>query len=132
MPRKMKNQLPPMQYTDGKTLGDRIREARKQKGMSQKDLAELIGIQREHVTSYETGRLHLNDEMVVRFCRSLKVSSDSLLGITVAEKRTEFSLKIFERFKKLESLGPDKVKTALKLLDDFIEEELAKESSIPY
>lgn len=80
MPQKKKYTLPPLEPEDGKTPGERIRKLRKRHNLTQQELAELIGIRRQHVTEFETGKLHLNDEMIIRFAMALKVTPNDILG----------------------------------------------------
>ena len=54
---------------------------RKEHGFAQKKLADKIGIRQASVSDYETGRLRLSDEMVVRLAISLDVSADIILGL---------------------------------------------------
>ena len=44
-------------------------------------VAEQIGISQYLISDYETGRLHLSDEMLIRFATVLAASSDAILGI---------------------------------------------------
>ena len=53
----------------------------KKKKLTQKELADKIGISRILVWNYENGRLRLYDEMVKRFAIALEVSTDYLLGL---------------------------------------------------
>ena len=79
MPRPRKIDLP--QINQSETVGNRIAKLRKLKGMTQNDLGDLIGISRYQVSDYEIGRLHLSDEMLIRFSNALNTSADFLLGI---------------------------------------------------
>ena len=79
MPKKP--DLPPIEEEKSVTIGQRIYELRKKKKLTQKELADKIGISRILVWNYENGRLRLYDEMVKRFAIALKVSTDYLLGL---------------------------------------------------
>lgn len=57
------------------------------------------------VSDYETGRLHLNDEMLARFVLALETSADVVLGISGnGGDRVKPSLKILGRLTRLEKL----------------------------
>ena len=103
------------------SIGSRIASVRKKRGLTQTQLAEEIGITQSLVSDYETGRLHLNDEMIIRFSLALKVSSDELLGIKDSGDQTEHSLKIIRRLKRLEQLNDYQQKTILQSLDLMID-----------
>ena len=79
MPKKP--DLPPIEEEKSVTIGQRIYELRKKKKLTQKELADKIGISRILVWNYENGRLRLYDEMVKRFAIALEVSTDYLLGL---------------------------------------------------
>jgi transcriptional regulator with XRE-family HTH domain len=117
MPRRSKRPLPALNL--GKeTIGERITRLRKERGYTQRELGERIGIVHGLVSDYETGKLRLYDEMVSRFALALEVSTDEILGLkgnTSNGKKP--SLKIVRRIGKLESLPPARQKTILKAID---------------
>lgn len=80
MPRIPKKQLVPLNLSED-TIGQRISILRKKLNLTQKKLAERIGIERIIVSDYERGRIRLYDEMVVRFAIALGVTTDKLLGL---------------------------------------------------
>ena len=61
------------------TLGQRLARLRKERGFTQVELAEKIGIVQTLVTDYETDRLRLSAEMALRFALALHVTVDELL-----------------------------------------------------
>jgi len=80
MPRKSRLKLPPLDL--GKeTLGERLAHIRKEKGVTQVELANRVGIVQNLVSAYECGRLRLQAEMAIRFAKALGVSADELLGL---------------------------------------------------
>jgi transcriptional regulator with XRE-family HTH domain len=118
MPRKRKTELPPLNINQETSIGSRIASFRKKKGYTQSDLAEEIGIKRTLVTDYEIGRLHLSDEMIIRFSLALGVCSDEILGLK--DHNTEDStsdLKLTKRLKAIEELSPSDQKKVLQNLD---------------
>jgi transcriptional regulator with XRE-family HTH domain len=121
MPRRSKRPLPALNL--GKeTIGERITRLRKERGYTQRELGERIGIVHGLVSDYETGKLRLYDEMVSRFALALEVSTDEILGLkgnTSNGKKP--SLKIVRRIGKLESLPPARQKTILKAIDLMIQ-----------
>ena len=120
MPQPPKNTLPPLPDVDV-DIGTRIAHIRKERGLSQEALAEVIGISRKQVVDYETGRIHLNDEMIVRFAVTLNVSADELLGLKPPKKSLdEPTLRLTRRLRDLSKLPEDKKRAVLKVLDDLI------------
>jgi transcriptional regulator with XRE-family HTH domain len=120
MPQPPKNTLLPLSDVDT-AIGKRITHLRKEQGYSQESLAEKMGISRKQVVDYETGRVHLHDEMIIRFALTLKVSSDQLLGLKPLQVSEEApTLRFTKRLKDLSRLPEDKKRAVLKVLDDLI------------
>ena len=60
--------------------GERLRELRCEKGLTQKQLAEKLNISQKSLSKYERESLDLSTELIVRICRHFQVSADYLLG----------------------------------------------------
>ena len=120
MPTPSKFQLKPLQINN-ENIGQRIARIRKAQGLNQSELAEKIGITRKLVTDYETGRTHMNDEMVVRFSLALKISTDQLLGIKRDQfEKSNLPLRYARRIRDIEKLPEIKRRMILKIIDDLI------------
>ena len=65
-----------------KILGQRLLELRKQKGLSQKAISDLLSVTRTQVSDIENGKSGTNLERFVQLCEFYRVSADYLLGIT--------------------------------------------------
>lgn len=120
----MTTKLPPIEQIN--QIGKRISIFRKQQGLSQKELAERIGINRTLLTDYEIGRLHLNDEMIVRLSIALGISSDAILGLSKSNSK-EPDLKITRRLKELENLPPSDQKKILDHIKDLVDKNKLKQ-----
>lgn len=84
-------------------------------------MGEQLGLSQKQITSYETGKAHLNDEMLVRFSLALGVSADELLGLKDLETSQDSpSLRFTRRIRELDQLPEAKKKVILQLLDDLI------------
>ncbi|MCM1438626.1 MAG: helix-turn-helix domain-containing protein [Roseburia sp.] len=59
----------------------RLKEARQDKGWTQKQLASAINTTDDSVYSWEKGRSQPSIELICRLCEVLEVSADYLLGI---------------------------------------------------
>lgn len=62
-------------------FGERLRTLRKQRNLTQKQLAELVGVQNSIISFYEVGDRMPSPEMLVKLAAALRVSADYLLGI---------------------------------------------------
>ena len=121
MPRPLKNPLPVLAIPS-QSIGVRLASIRKSSGMTQAQIAQQIGIEQYLVSSYETGRLHLSDDMLIRFAKALGTSSDSILGLDGSEIE-QLSLKLVRRLKKIEQLPLAKQKVLLQTIDGFLKGE---------
>ena len=120
MPQPAKNTPIPISESS-LSVGKRLAKYRKMHGLSQESLAEQIGISRKQVVDYETGRIHLNDEMIIRFSLTLQVSADELLGLKPGRSIEEApTLRLTRRIRDLAQLPEDKKRAILKVLDDLI------------
>lgn len=62
-------------------FGDRLKELRLQNGMTQKNLADRIGVTKSVVSFYELRERTPSPEVLVKLATIFHVSSDYLLGI---------------------------------------------------
>jgi len=60
-------------------IGERIRQLRSEKGMSQEQLAEALHISRQAVSKWETGESVPDTDRVMLLCHVLDISADYLL-----------------------------------------------------
>lgn len=61
-------------------IGQRIRDLRKQKRMSQTELAKSAGVSQTTVTAWETGKAEPSSSAVARLSDIFNVTTDYLLG----------------------------------------------------
>ena len=62
-------------------LGENLKSARKQKGLTQNQLAELIGVQRSVISKYESGLIEPSIAQIERIADALGVPLENLLGL---------------------------------------------------
>jgi transcriptional regulator with XRE-family HTH domain len=62
------------------TLGDRLRKAREHAGLKQSELAEMIGIARSSVVSYESDRTVPSRPVVLSWSMATGVPTEWVLG----------------------------------------------------
>jgi len=70
----------------GGRMYGRIGELRKGEGLTQKELAELLGMSQTGYSKYETGTLDIPTGVLVELARHYNVSTDYLLGVTDVRK----------------------------------------------
>lgn len=61
-------------------VGERLRQIRKQKGMTQEDLAAKLGISFQQIQKYENGKNRISYSKMVELSQFLKVSLDSFVA----------------------------------------------------
>lgn len=114
---------PPLDLGE-ETIGQRIARFRKERGYTQAELAEKIGITNNLVSEYERGRLRMNDQMVARFAVALDVSADEILGLKIENRKNiKPSLRIMRRLHRIEKLTLSKQKSLLQIIDGFLKGE---------
>lgn len=120
MPRKRKQELPPI-LAASEPFGERLSAMRQQRGLTQAQLAELVGVTQPLVSDYERGRLQLSADMAVRFALALKVSSDELLGLKVpTDGGKKPSRRVLKRLEQIEALPEYDQRTLLRTIDGFL------------
>lgn len=67
----MKNEI-------AKKIGANLREARKIKGISQKELAVELGKKQPEYSDYETGKIQLDYEKIIFLCKKLDITPNEL------------------------------------------------------
>src|SRR5687767_14742684 len=90
---------------DREAIGDRLSRLRRERGISQTDLGRKISVTQRMVSCYETGRIRVPSEMLLKIADLLKVSVYELLGRSVP-RRSPRDPKLWKVVEKLESLPP--------------------------
>lgn len=65
-------------------IGSRIRKYREERGLSQKQFAEKIGVSNSRVSNWEQGINRPDADILANICIALDVSPSLLLGIRVS------------------------------------------------
>lgn len=65
----------------GENFNENLKNARLKKGLSQKDVAEKIGVAKSTYSLYESGSREPNVQTIKKISDILDVSADDLLGI---------------------------------------------------
>lgn len=104
------------------TIGQRLARLRKERGWTQVELAERLGIIQSLISDYERDRLRMNPAMVVRFADALEITTDELLHpkATPNPLRRKPSLRVLRRLERIERLPAHQQNTLLKTIDGFL------------
>ncbi|MDE5994146.1 MAG: helix-turn-helix domain-containing protein [Oscillospiraceae bacterium] len=60
----------------------RLEDLRKDKDLTQEQVAEQLGLKREQYRRYETGINEIKASFIIKVCKFYNVSADYLLGFT--------------------------------------------------
>jgi transcriptional regulator with XRE-family HTH domain len=121
MPRVSKFKLPPVN-TGGESIGQRLARIRKERGYTQKQLAERIGLIQELISRYEKEKIRLTVEMLIRLLDALDVSADEFLGRDqMKAESNRVNLRLVKRMQRIERLPTSKQKTILSSLDMMLD-----------
>ncbi|MFH1384661.1 MAG: helix-turn-helix transcriptional regulator [Candidatus Omnitrophota bacterium] len=63
------------------SFGKKLRKAREARGLTQKELADKVGISQRMMNYYENKSTYPPVKLIPKLCKLLKISSDELLGI---------------------------------------------------
>lgn len=74
-----------------KLIGERIRQIREEKGMTQAELAEKSGLSLPRISVIELGRTQMKLTSFIRIVEALQTSADSLLRLDTEQGRKEYS-----------------------------------------
>ena len=102
------------QEVDYGRLGIRIKEARKQKGLTQEKLAEAVSCNTSHISNIENNYTKASLNVLLAIANTLDTTIDSLIGEQYVEPTKGLDHDIFEKLKKF---GNEKKKKILKLLE---------------
>lgn len=62
--------------------GGRLKRVRQDRGYTQEDLAEIVGVNLKQIGRHENGETEPDGIVVARYAQALSVSADYLLGIS--------------------------------------------------
>jgi transcriptional regulator with XRE-family HTH domain len=102
-------------------LGERIRQLRKEAGLSQAELADKIGADPGRVSRYEAGRITPSADALSRLAQTLNVSIDHLLidGIPRRPLHAPGDA-LGDRLAAVAELPPDDLASLLNIIDGLV------------
>lgn len=103
-----------------KVFGARLKEMRKQKRWSQKELAAKVEIRFQQLNKYESGLNLPPAEMLIKLADSLATTIDYLLTGNLVEESLQARNRLFKRFRAVERLDDDDQEAIIKLIDAMI------------
>ena len=104
------------------SLGVKIKELRKEHGLSQGELAKLAGIHEKLISKYENERIVPTADTLKRIAEALHISSDYLIFDNVPKDgRVELKdLELFNKFREVENMPEEEINIIKKVIDAVI------------
>ncbi len=104
------------------SFGERIARLRREKGLTQEDLAERLGVTQPVVSDYERGRLRLHGELIVQLAAILGVSADEILGLKASGRANGAirNRRLLRQVQALEKLSKRDQQALLRTIDAFL------------
>lgn len=110
-------------HTNASTdLGSRVAKLRRQRGMTQKELAKLLGVAQSVVSDYERGELRLHGELILQLSTLLDATPNEILGAdTNGKKRAPLrNRRLYRKVEKIDGLPRRDQDALLRTIDAFL------------
>ena len=110
-----------MQHEDfRRAFGARLKELRKQKRWSQKELAAKVDLRFQQLNKYESGLNTPPAEMLIKLADALATTVDYLLTGNPAEEMPLGNARLFRRFQAVEGFDREDQEAVIRLIDGLI------------
>ena len=103
-----------------KDFGQRIKQLRKQRNWTQKELATKIDVRFPQLNKYESGLHTPPMEKLVKMAEVFDTTIDFLLTGDRSEQRPMHNLRLLERFQALQDFSAEDQEAVIKLIDAMI------------
>ncbi|MES9904933.1 MAG: helix-turn-helix transcriptional regulator [Sedimenticola sp.] len=114
-----------------KAVGTRIKQLRKQKSWTQKELAKCIEGSYQQLNKYESGIHTPPLDKLIQLSKALDTTIDYLITGQVAEDMPLHNQRLLERFKLLESFNVSDKETVINLIDAMIAKQRMEQAMSP-
>ena len=87
------------------TIGQKIREARKAKGITQEELGKIVGVQKSAIAKYESGRVvNIKRSTLQTIASALNMRPSELVFEESPTEAANFHVKVISDFELMDSL----------------------------
>ncbi|MCM1546166.1 MAG: helix-turn-helix domain-containing protein [Clostridiales bacterium] len=66
---------------EAKVIGNKLKDARKAAGLTQKQVAEIMLMTQQQYSRFENGKFELNYGQVIKLCKLFNISASDLFGV---------------------------------------------------
>jgi transcriptional regulator with XRE-family HTH domain len=103
-------------------LGKRIAALRKEQGLTQAQLGELLGVSQQQVASFEAARRRVPVSLLPTLARTLAVAVEDLLGETPKPGKRGPTPKLQQKIERLSQLPKSRQRFVLEMLDTVLQQ----------
>lgn len=114
-----------------KAFGTRLKQLRKQRHWSQKELAAKVDIRFQLLNKYESGQHMPPAETLITLTEALDSTVDHLLTGNPVEDSPLANSNLFKRFKELEDFNEEDRATVIKVIDALIAKQRVENAMKP-
>lgn len=103
------------------TMGERLARLRRDRGITQAELAERLGVAQPMISGYERDTIRLHGEVIVQLTRILDVTADELLGL--GEPKSQGPVKnrrLLRQLQQLDKLPRRDQQALVRTIDAFL------------
>lgn len=108
------------------TLGQKITKIRKEKKLSQIDVAKFVGVSRDAISKYERDDITPSVENAKKIAQVLNISLDYL--VSEDDTLEVVDITMVNRMKEIQRLNNDDKSTIVKIIDAFIRDTKTKKA----
>lgn len=104
------------------SLGARIAQLRKDRGLTQQELAERLAVSQPVVSDYENDVIRIPADMVVQLAEILGVSADAILGLKTDAKKngTVKNRRLLRQVQAIDKLSKRDQQALLRTIEAFL------------
>lgn len=103
-----------------KELGARVAVLRKEQGLTQTQLAEMLGISQQLVASYEVGRRRIPVSALPTLAKALAMPIEALLGVSSGAAKRGPTPKLQQQMERINRLPKAQQKVVMRMLEGVL------------
>lgn len=103
-----------------KELGARVAVLRKEQGLTQAQLAEMLGISQQLVASYEVGRRRIPVSALPTLAKALAMPIEALLGVSNGAAKRGPTPKLQQQMERINRLPKAQQKVVMRMLEGVL------------
>jgi len=110
-------------------IAERLHKLRRQRGVSQLDVCERLGITQSMMSRYENGSRRIPSELLLQFAKIIGVSSDEILGLKPIQQRSQPELSdemkaLWQKFQQVSKLQENDQRAVIRLINSVAKAKL--------